>query len=360
MQKNRLTKRLLFDQGDMVKIYRLISDIDAVNKNWQINKRVSPQMISRLKTSVLITSTGSSTRIEGSKLSDEEVEELYNKLRIKKFKTRDEQEVAGYLEMLQKVFNSWSKINFSENVIKGFHKEIMKYSEKDRYHKGNYKFGSNRVEAVDAQGKVVGVIFDPTPPHLVDKEMSELVAWTKENLNNNQYHPLLVIANFIFEFLAIHPFRDGNGRVSRILTNFLLLKSGYEFIPYVSHEKIVEENKTDYYLALNKTQKTWKTKKENILPWIYFFLKMLSKQADLTLELVNQENIESLLSEKQLLVWNFALTSKDFQRADVIKATGLKPRTVEESIKKLLQMKKIQKLGQGRATRYRVVMNNGA
>ena len=351
---HRLNKRLFFDQAVSAEIYGLIAKIDAIKGQWKMSEKLSPQMISRLKTSVLITSTGASTRIEGSKLSDAQVKKLYNNLRIKKFKTRDEQEVAGYLELLEKVFDSWKNLRFSESLSKNFHKEIMKYSEKDKRHRGEYKFGSNRVEAVDAAGKVIGTIFNPTPPHLVFKEMLELIEWIKKELKNDVNFSLITIANFIFEFLAIHPFQDGNGRTSRILTNFLLLKSGYSFVPYISHESLIENNKADYYLSLNKSQKTWKTKNEDITPWI--FLKTVFKQAELSMSLLTGENVEDFLSEKQLKVWQFALLNETFQRADVIKATKLNHRTIEESIKKLVKMNKLKKQGQGKATRYIVVL----
>jgi Fic family protein len=140
------------------------------------------------------------------------------------------------------------------------------------------------------------------------------------------------------------------------LTNFLLLKAGYEFIPYISHESLVENSKAEYYLALNKSQKKWKKKTEDITPWIIFFLKIVLKQAELSLNLLTQENVEEFLSEKQLQIWQFALSQKTFQRADVIKATKLNHRTIEESIKKLLRMNKLKKIGEGKATRYEVVL----
>jgi len=358
---NRLDKRLLFNQNESAEIYSLIAKIDAIKGQWQIEKKLSPQLIARLMTSVLITSAGASTRIEGSKLSDEEVKKLYENMRIKKFKTRDEQEVAGYLELLKKIFDTYKNkqakkisLRFSESLIKNFHQEILKYSDKDARHKGNYKFGPNRVEAVDNQGKVVAVIFDPTLPHLVVKEMIELVEWMTESLKDESKNHLLVIANFIFEFLAIHPFQDGNGRTSRVLSVLLLLESGYSFIPFISHESLIENNKAEYYLVLNKSQKTWKTKQENIIPWILFFLKTILKQGELSLKLLTKENVEDFLSEKQLKVWQFALSSTTFQRSDTIKATELGARTVEESIKKLLRMNKLKKIGEGKATRYEV------
>lgn len=354
MTKNRFNKRFLLSPQISAEIFGLIAKIDAIKGQWKLSSKLSPQMISRLKTSVLVTSTGSSTRIEGSKLTDQQVKDLFLKLKIKKLKTRDEQEVAGYLELLKKVFDSWPRLKFSESLVLSFHQELLKYSDKDKKHKGQYKFGSNRVEARDQQGKLVGIVFDPTPPHLVGKEMQELIGWTIAELDKEKIHSLLIIANFIFEFLAIHPFQDGNGRISRILTNFFLLKSGYEYIPYISHEKIIEDNKADYYLALNKTQKTWKKSKENLSFWSLYFLKILLKQSELALNLLSQESVEEFLSEKQLKVWHFALTQDTFQRGDVIKATKLNPRTIEQSIKKLLDMNKLVKLGQGKATRYRV------
>lgn len=358
---HKLDKRLLFNQNESAEIYGLIAKIDAIKGQWQIEKKLSPQLIARLITSVLITSAGASTRIEGSKLSDKEVKELYENMRIRKFKTRDEQEVAGYLELLKKIFDSYKKnkfektgLRFSEGLIKSFHNEALKYSAKDSRHKGEYKFGPNRVEAIDGDGKVVGIIFDPTPPHLVTKEMLELVEWMMKSLRDESKNRLLVIANFIFEFLAIHPFQDGNGRTSRVLSVLLLLDSGYSFIPFISHESLIENNKAEYYLALNKAQKTWKTKQENILPWILFFLKTVLKQGELSLKLLTKENVEDFLSEKQLKVWQFALSSTTFQRSDAINATKLGARTVEESIKKLLRMNKLKKIGEGKATRYEV------
>jgi Fic family protein len=351
---DRLSKRLQFDAASTQQFYEQISKIDAIKGQWILNNTLSPQIVKRLQHSVLITSTGASTRIEGSQLSDDDIVELFDEMRIKKFKTRDQQEVAGYMELLHKVFEAHKDISFTESGILHFHNEMMRYSEKDQFHKGKYKKQSNRVEARDEKGELVGVIFDPSPPYLVQKEMTELIQWMSAALKENFPHPLLTIANFIFEFLAIHPFQDGNGRLSRILTNFLLLQQGYEFIPFVSHEKIIEENKADYYLALNKTQKKWKTKKEDMCPWMSFFLSVIHKQSELAIDLLKKEPIEVFLSEKQLLVWQFALKATTFSRKEVIESTKLSPRTAEEAVKKLLKMKKIERFGEGRATRYRI------
>ena len=268
-KNNKFYKRLMItDQIDSQRIQNLIAEIEKLNGMWTVGAKLSPQILSVLKRSVIITSTGSSTRIEGSRLSNEEVEKLFSKgLKIKKFNTRDEQEIIGYKELLENVFNSFNSIKFSENTIKHFHKELLKYSDKDQKHLGKYKISDNSVVATNKTGKVVGIVFEPTKPYLTSKEMQELLMWTNEALREKIFHPLLVIASFVMEFLAIHPFQDGNGRTSRILTNFLMLKCGYDYMPYVSHEKLIEDNKDKYYLALNKSQKT---KNYDITSWLGF------------------------------------------------------------------------------------------
>ena len=246
--------------------------------------------------------------------------------------------------------------SINENTVLQLHRDMLKYSDKDEKHRGIYKFGSNRVEAKDQDGNVVGVIFEPTPPHLVQKEIQELTAWYDWARAGDFKHSLILIANFIFEYLAIHPFQDGNGRTSRLLTNILLLQHGYEFTSLISHEKLIEERKSDYYLALNKTQQSWKTDQEDISHWLLFFLQIVEQQAQKALEIMEGDNIDYLLSEKQLrlLEWVRNEPAKEFSRKDAIEALDMAPRTIEASIKKLLEMKKIEKLGQGRATRYKL------
>lgn len=343
--------------ADIEAIYAKIATIDGVKNSWQLTQRLSPQLIERLTQSVIITSTGASNRIEGNQLSDQEVEQLYKKLRIKKLKSRDEQEVAGYLEMLQFIFTDYSHVAITESNILQIHKKMLDHSDKDRGHKGHYKIGSNRVEAKDQSGNIVGIIFEPTPPYLVKKEMHELIDWYHWALKNQIKHPLILIANFIFEFLAIHPFQDGNGRTSRLLTNLLLLQEDYQFTTIVSHEKIIEEHKVEYYQALNKSQKTWKKEHENITPWILFFLEVVKTQATRALTFMEAGSIGYLLSDKQETLWIWALKNKDilFGRKDAVNALGFPERTVEEIIKKLVSLKKLQRLGQGKATRYKVI-----
>ena len=252
-------------------IWSKITQIDQLQGQWIGGAKLSPQVLGRLKRSVLITSTGASTRIEGARLSDEDVEKLMRGIDIQKFVDRDKQEVKGYFELLENLFDSWKSLKFSENTIKHFHKELLKYVKKDEIHRGDYKKEENKVHMIDAAGKSIGILFDTTPAYLTPKEMQELMEWTQEMFIEKKYHPLLVVGNFLVEFLKIHPFQDGNGRISRVLTNLLLLKEGYLYMPYISHEKFVEDNKPDYYMALRKSQKTFKTEHEDITAWLNFF-----------------------------------------------------------------------------------------
>jgi len=334
-------------------IWSKIAKIDEIKGRWTGGVNLSPQILGRLKRSVLITSAGASTRIEGSKLSDEEVEKLIQGIKIGKWKSRDEQEVSGYYELLKNIFDSWKALSFSENAIKHFHNEMLKHVSKDERHKGEYKKIDNSVVMRDEKGNTIGLVFKTIPPYLTPKSMQELVDWTKVALEEKKIHPLLIVGSFIVEFLNIHPFQDGNGRLSRILTNLLLLKEGYLYMPYVSHEKFIEDNKNDYYIALRRSQKTFSKKTQNITDWLEYFLTILLKQSEMAIELLESEQVEKLLSLKQLDVWNYLLETIEATPSEIAEKTKVARPTVNQALTKLLKLKKIEKIGSGRGTRYR-------
>jgi Fic family protein len=334
-------------------LWAIINQIDELKGRWIGGAKINPQALGRLKRSVLVTSTGASTRIEGAKLSDEDIEKMMRGLSMQKFADRDKQEVQGYYELLNNVFNSYDKIPFSESSIQHLHKELLKYVEKDKLHRGEYKKTENRVEMVDEAGESIGVLFDTTPAWLTPKEMLELIEWTKEAIILKEIHPLIVIGNFLVEFLNIHPFTDGNGRLSRVLTNLMMLKAGYTYVPYVSHEKLIEDNKAEYYVALRKSQKTLKTENPNITPWLEFFFNILLTQARQAIELLSKENIEKLLSPKQLLVWQYLVEVSEATPGEISKATKVARPTVSQALDTLLRLKKVERVGQGRTTRYK-------
>jgi Fic family protein len=304
---------------------------------------------------VIITSTGSSTRIEGAKMSDEEIAKFLRGLNVKNPKDRDEQEVAGYADLMGRIFDNYKTIKLSENWILQFHEIILHFSEKDKTHKGEYKRANNTVVMFNEKGEQI-VLFDPTPPYLVKSEMYSIIEWTNDQLKEGKIHPILLIANFIFEFLAIHPFKDGNGRISRALTNLLLLRAGYTYVPYVSLDEIIEETKTDYYLALRLTQKNHKTSKEDIAPWVNYFLSILIEQTERARKLMDKEHPEKLLSEKQSQVYAL-FNGKELGVAELYNL--LKERipkvTIKQALSRLVKLKLIERIGQARGTRYRKI-----
>ncbi len=332
-----------------------IAKIDELKGQWIMGARLSPQVLGRLKRSVLATSTGASTRIEGARLSDEDIEKLMRGVNIQKFTNRDKQEARGYYELLENIFNSWKSLKFTESAVKHLHQELLKYVDKDEKHRGEYKKGENKVHMIDTAGQSIGVLFDTTMAHLTPGQMRDLIEWMQRALIDNKFHPLLIIGNFLVEFLKIHPFTDGNGRLSRVLANLLLLQAGYLYIPYVSHEKLIEDNKSGYYIALRRSQKTIGTKKESIMDWLNFFLGIVFKQSQMAVDLLSKENIEKILSEKQMIVWQYIEKLKKTSTGDIAKNTKIARPTVKQTLEVLLKLKKIERVGLGRSARYKIL-----
>ena len=329
-----------------------LSQIDGLNGQWIGGANLSPQALSRLKRSVLVTSTGASTRIEGAKLTDEEVEKVMRGLAVSKFADRDSQEVQGYLETLQNVFDSYQSLPLRESLITSLHNQLLKYSHKDDTHRGGYKKKENTVGVLGPDGNIAKIMFETTPAYLTGKEMNELVDWTNDAFEKNRFHNLLIIANFIVEFLKIHPFEDGNGRLSRVLTNLLLLQSGYQFIQYVSHEQIIEHRKDEYYIALRKSQETFKTDHDTISPWLNFFLSAVKEQATKALSYLEEEKVEDTLSPKQFEVWKHISSVGEAAPGEIVKATDIALGTVRQALDRLVELGKVKRVGRGRGTRY--------
>lgn len=353
MSKDRFNKRIPLTQDILAKIAK----IDQFQGLWQGSLRLSPQILGRLKAWVIITSTGASTRIEGAKMTDEEIARFLRGLKATAPKSRDEQEVAGYADLIGRVFENWKTIKLSENWILQFHSILLNFSDKDQAHKGKYKNSPNTVIMTNDKGEEV-VLFDPTPVHLVQPEMQTAIEWTNEQLDTRMVHPLLVIANFIFEFLAVHPFKDGNGRISRALTNLLLLRAGYSYVPYVSLDEIIEGTKADYYLALRATQKNHKSEQEDIAPWVEYFLNTLIEQTDRARGIMDEDQPEKLLSEKQRDVYRlFDDDGSELGVADVVaRLEGKIAReTIKQALTRLVKLKLLERTGQARSSRYKKI-----
>jgi len=300
-----------------------------------------------------IESIGSSTRIEGSKLSDSQVSALLLNLEIKKFETRDEQEVAGYAATMETVFSSASSIDLTENHIKQFHRDLLLHSHKDERHRGQYKTNPNNVSAFDAEGNEIGVVFETTSPFDTPRLMAELVDWTRETLEKNQLHPLLTIAIFAVTFLEIHPFQDGNGRLSRILTTLLLLRAGYAYVPYSSLESIIEHSKEGYYLALRDTQGTIRTDSPDWQPWLLYFLRALQKQKQrLEAKIEREKILIDTLPPLSLQVLELAKEHGHLSIGQIVEITGANRNTVKKHLQTLVTSQHLKQHGKGKGTWY--------
>lgn len=350
MLENRFNKRIKITP----EILNKISRIDEFKGMWQESFRLSPQILGRLRRSVIITSTGASTRIEGAQMNDEEVGRLLSGLKSKPPKGRDAEEVAGYANLLGRVFDNWRDLKLNEGNILQFHKILLDYSKKDKRHKGEYKSLDNIVVVRNEKGEEK-IIFRPTPPYLVKKEMDDILYWTNEELKKNELHSLLVSFNFVFEFLAIHPFIDGNGRLSRALSNLLLLQTEYSYVPYVSLEEIIEDKKIEYYAALRATQKNHKTKKEDITPWINFMLNVMILQMEKAKKLMRTDDPIKLLSEKQLAIYDLFTSQNILSVSEVRKLLKKKIplSSVKQAVFRLVKLNLLERIGEGRGTRYR-------
>ncbi|MFA4994913.1 MAG: DUF977 family protein [Bdellovibrionales bacterium] len=331
----------------------LIAEVDEFKGAWRAFGTLAPERLKALRHVATIESIGSSTRIEGSKLSDREIEKLLARLDIKSFASRDEQEVAGYAETMETIFQSWQDIPITENHIKQFHRDLLRYSGKDDRHRGEYKKLSNKVAAFDESGKQIGIIFDTASPFDTPRLMTELVSWLKEARELGQLHPLLIIAVFVVAFLEIHPFQDGNGRLSRILTTLLLLQAGYAYVPYSSLESVVENNKENYYLALRQTQKTIRKPKPDWQPWLGFFLRALQQQKrNLAVKMEREKIVIAALPELAVKIVDFARQHGRVTMGDMIRITGASRNTLKEHFRNLLKQGHLAQHGRGKGTWY--------
>ena len=350
---DKYIQKLNFDFLTNQRVMQLIAAIDEYRGKWNVVEKRENRYLKELRKIATIESIGSSTRIEGATMTDEEIKQLLKDIKITKFKTRDEQEVIGYYEVLELIFDNFSEIKLSENYIKQLHQLLLKHSNKDERHRGGYKNLSNKVVATYPTGEQK-TIFDTTEPALVEGEMFELIKWTNFQWSEKTIHPLIVLAVFVYEFLSIHPFQDGNGRLSRLLTTLLLLQQGYEFIQYISFENHIEKNKKAYYEALMSAQRKRITQKDVIDKWLIFFLesvKILTEKLDQKYNVFKQKG--GYLNERQKILREFIVAQKTIKVADLSVAFPyISPNTLKKDLQYLRAEQIISAVGQGKGTVY--------
>lgn len=332
-----------------------VASIDEFKGAWRALGTLAPDRLSALLRVATIESIGSSTRIEGSRMSDRDVERLLSRLQIQRFSTRDEQEVAGYAKVMETVFTSWQNIALTENHIKQLHRDLLIHSEKDAWHRGIYKTSTNNVVAFDENGKQLGVVFETATPFDTPRLMTELVIWFNEERGSGRVHPLLLIGIWAVVFLEIHPFQDGNGRLSRVLTTLLLLQAGYAYVPYSSLESVVEQSKEAYYLALRQTQGTIRTEAPNWQPWLLFFLRALAEQVRrLNRKIEREKLVLAVLPGLSLQIVEFAREHGRVTMAEAIRLTGSSRNTLKQHFRGLVERRHLSQHGAGRGAWYEI------
>lgn len=349
-------EKLRFDFTTTQTVIRLIGAIDAFRGKWEAVEQKNNRYLRELRRVATIESVGSSTRIEGAVLTNEEVEKLLNLVKIKEFGTRDEQEVLGYFEALDLLLDHARDIDLTEAYIKQLHGILLRHSAKDQRHRGGYKTLSNQVVARYPDG-TQRVIFNTTAPHLTETAMHELVGWANGGLESRQIHPLLVIGVFVYEFLSIHPFQDGNGRLSRLLTTLLLLKTGYEFAQYVSFEHIIEQRKANYYRALMAGQQHRGTENEGLGEWMLFFLDGLHT---LTTRLESKyalyQRQAGYLNERQQRLLAVLRDHQPLRLSDlVVRLPDVSVNTLKKDLQHLVRERRVEQVGKSKATVYLIL-----
>ncbi len=331
---------------------RAIGRLDEFKGRWSAIGALAPERLRSLQRIATIESVGSSTRIEGARLNDDAVERLLTNVPHRPLRSRDEQEVAGYGEVMDLVFESWRDIGLTENHIRQLHGTMLKHSDKDARHRGSYKKVANHLEAFDASGGSLGVVFETATPFEAPGLMGELVGWTRAALERQEHHPVLVVAVFVLRFLAIHPFEDGNGRLSRALTTLLLLQCGYEYVPYSSLERVFEENKADYYRSLRRAQATLDRDESQLADWIAFFLACLQRQSESLERKVGAEGMMAPLAPLSAKILEIVLDHGRITVRDATALTGANRNTVKAHLQGLVISGRLVRCGRGRGTWY--------
>lgn len=331
------------------KLINLISEIDRFDATWTAIERKEGQSLKELKSIATVRSVGASNRIEGNKMSDEEVDVLLQKIDITKLTDRDSQEVVGYFEVLDLISESYEGISVTENHIKSLHNSLMKYSAKDQWHKGNYKMHSNAVEASFPDG-TRQIIFQTTETGFATEDaIRQLINWYN---SETEVHTLIKVASFVYDFLSVHPFQDGNGRISRLISTLLLLKNGYKWIQYVSFEHEIENRKNEYYQVLRSCQA--QRPNEDVTEWIMFFLNCLSNIQSQLMTKIQKYGLETQLSSKEKSIYTIIQNRPNIQSGVISEKLAISAPTVKRILSELLKKGLIEKQGKGRNVSYTI------
>ena len=330
-------------------LLKTVSKIDRFDASWTSIEKREGLSLKQLKNIATVRSVGASTRIEGSKMSNEEVKSLLDNLEITEIEERDAQEVVGYFEVLELISENHNDIKITESSIKNLHNLLLKHSKKDQWHKGNYKQHSNAVEATLPNGTKQIIFRTTNAGYETEDAIRNLINWYN---TDNETHTLVKSAIFSYEFVSIHPFQDGNGRLSRLLATLLLLKNGYNWIQYISFEHEIESKKSEYYLKLRHCQA--QRPNENVTEWINFFFTALLNIQKQLIKKLEIKGVKAKLSPKEKLILTFVEGNPGTKSGGIAKKLYIPNPTVKRILTKLLNNNLIEKYGVGAGTNYSI------
>lgn len=366
----KLEKELKRLQGLFVASYKDLEDLSADERIY-------------LNRFALISNIGASTRIENAVLTDQEIEWVDTTLnddaritafeakkafilnKLSKDRERSIEEVVGCRQILMTVYlQATELLPLTETIIRGLHHDLLMYYPGALDHAGGYKVAPNRVVFINHDTGEKRVVLDPAPPGIMtETAMSETVKWYNNTIQEYPW-PLLVATEFVFRFLAIHPFQDGNGRLGRALFILALLQSGDEYLsditPFIAIDRHIEKNRTLYYTVLHQCSEgkfQTDTRLYQLEPLAWFFIKILeSSLVDLKFYRRRYANLQKL-SESAMAVLDCFKTNpeKRLKVSDLMTATELPRRTVQYALKTLSGQGFIQRLGRGAASRYQLI-----
>jgi Fic family protein len=335
---------------------RLIAEIEEFRGRWGGLRAGSSESLEQMRRLATISSIGASTRIAGSTLSDQEVANLIADPEKRFLSSEDEEEVAGYADASRLVLDSWNSLTVSEEHLQQLHAVLLQHSGKDgedHHLRGEYKRIPNHVAVVDASGEPTGLVLETSSPAETPRKMERLLGWHAEVERSGELHPLLVTGMFIAWFLAIHPFDEGNGRLSRILTTLLLLRAGYAHVSYASLEQIIEGSTAFHDAALRKTQQTLNSPLPDWGAWLLFFLRSLVRQKDqLMARMEASEKVLPALTELGSRLIRLLGDVPALSVAAAVQSTGANRNTVKATLRNLAARELLVARGKGRGAHY--------
>ncbi len=333
-----------------------LNEIERFHGNWQKNSRLKPALIIALKQTTIVTSAGASTRIEGALMSDKQVQELIDKgLETSNVSSRSAREVKGYVKTLTYIYEYFKDIHITEKEIRELHQlltEDLNEDELPSKQRGCYKDIRNDVVEKNTETGEESLLMETAARGLETETLMRQLVESFQKAEADSVNPLIRISIFIVQFLAIHPFRDGNGRLSRLLTVLLTLKE-YEWVQYVSHEKFIEDNKALYYISLKKSQESLKSNNPNLDPWIDFFTLIVSNQAEFISEKINsQDSHKHHFPKNEKFVVDFLQKNGPSSTAELSSKAGITAQGMKMLLARLKKQGVVELRGRGPSAVY--------